>query len=129
MVTLGMLAMGALPAAFLFIAGPWLFSLLLGERWITAGEYTAVLAPWLLAMFAAAPASTVYIVLRRQSVWLRMQTIRTILMAAGLYLPYFFGYEAIDCIAIFSIAATFSNVTVIVAAIALCSRYDRTLSG
>lgn len=124
-VTIGMLGIGALPAAFIVVAGPWLFGLLLGDRWVTAGEYSRILAPWLLAMFAAAPASTAYIVLRRQSLWLRMQTGRTILMGGALYLPYFFGREAVDCLITFMVAGVFANVSVIVAAIGLCFYHDR----
>ena len=125
MLTLGMLAVGALPAAFLMVAGPWLFALLLGDRWITAGEYTVILAPWLLAVFAAAPASTAYIVLRRQSLWLRMQAWRTVLMGAALYLPYVFGQDAIDCLVAFAIAGTFANASLVMTALELCSRHDR----
>lgn len=127
-VTIGMLGVGALPTAFLVVAGPWLFGLLLGDRWVAAGEYSRILAPWLLAMFAAAPASTAYIVLRRQSLWLRMQTGRTILMGGALYLPYLFGGGAIECLITFTIAGVLANVSVIGTAIGLCSYHDRHVS-
>jgi len=107
--TLGMLGVGALPALFLMVAAPWLFTLLLGERWEAAGQYTSILAPWLLTVFAAAPASTIYVVLRRQGLWLRMQIGRTVLMAAGLYVPYLLGAGEVDCLAAFAAVGTLAN--------------------
>ena len=127
-VTLGMLGMGALPTIVIVISGPWLFATMLGARWATAGEYAVIMVPWLLAAFLAAPASTVYIVLRRQSMWLRMQLGRTLLMGGAFVLPYLFGREATDCLAAFTITGIFANVTVVVTALGLCSGHDRTVA-
>lgn len=125
MMTLAMLGIGLIPAMLLMIGGPWLFASLLGEKWTTAGEYTVILAPWLLAVFAAGPASTVYIILRRQALWLRMQLSRTIVMGGALYLPYLLGGGVIDCLTAFMIVGLLANVSVIMTALHLCANHDK----
>jgi O-antigen/teichoic acid export membrane protein len=82
-------AMGIAPVAVLLVLGERLFVLILGAKWAVAGQFAAVLAPSLLAQFASAPLVGVYGVLGRQSVLLRTNLIRLVLVGiafgAGLY--------------------------------------------
>jgi O-antigen/teichoic acid export membrane protein len=45
-VTFGLFILALFPAACFIAAAPWLFSLLFGPQWVTAGEYSQSLAIW-----------------------------------------------------------------------------------
>ncbi|MDR0275619.1 MAG: oligosaccharide flippase family protein [Burkholderiaceae bacterium] len=57
MAVLGALALALMLA--LLAAGPWLFELVFGPAWRTAGELTRALAPYIAAHFVAAPLAVV----------------------------------------------------------------------
>lgn len=61
-----LLAISIGPLLVLMIAGPNLFSIVLGNEWATAGVYAQILAPWILVVFTSSPLSTIFIVLEEQ---------------------------------------------------------------
>jgi O-antigen/teichoic acid export membrane protein len=62
--TAGLAAVGAVPFCALFVAGPWIFSIIFGKQWIEAGFYVQLLSPWLFTLFICSPATQVVIVKR-----------------------------------------------------------------
>ncbi|MCW8856264.1 MAG: oligosaccharide flippase family protein [Kangiella sp.] len=70
---LGMAAVGIIPSLVLMAYGEEIFSLLLGSKWVTAGLYAEILAPWLFTIFIAIPMTTTFIVMRKQNLWLKLQ--------------------------------------------------------
>ena len=66
-----------LPCLALYFFGEELFALALGKQWGLAGTFAEILAPAYFCLVTAAPASAVYVVLRRQALWLRMRIILT----------------------------------------------------
>jgi O-antigen/teichoic acid export membrane protein len=54
----------------LFFWGTELFSFFLGERWVRAGQYASLLAPWCLLKMVYSPLSVTFIVTERQDVFL-----------------------------------------------------------
>ena len=65
---------GLLPMAVLGIAGPDIFSAILGPQWHEAGVYAQILAPWTLVWFASSPLHGLFSVLEIQGLGLRMNT-------------------------------------------------------
>lgn len=72
--TVAMALIGAIPFGILWMYGASLLSVLLGERWLSAGQYVEILAPWLFMMWILVPANPAVMVLRKQKLWLRIQT-------------------------------------------------------
>lgn len=54
------------PTIFIILKAELLFTIVFGEKWVTAGTYSAILAPMLAMMFITSPISTVCAVLDRQ---------------------------------------------------------------
>ncbi len=63
--TLGLAAVGFAPLTILFVFGPQIFSFFFGERWLEAGTYARVLAPWLFFSFISPPANQIITVFRK----------------------------------------------------------------
>jgi O-antigen/teichoic acid export membrane protein len=78
-----LLLVGALPAAVLILAGPWLFGVIFGPTWTEAGEYARVLALAYLAQFAVNPVSMTPLFLGRQDKLLAWAGTRLVLTSAG----------------------------------------------
>ena len=57
---------GILPALLIIIAGPWLFSLVFGQTWYTAGHYARLLTPAVLMDFIVYPISQTANIFERQ---------------------------------------------------------------
>lgn len=72
--TVAMALIGAVPFGVLWMYGADMLSILLGERWIAAGQYVEILAPWLFMMWILVPTTPIMMVLRKQKLWFRMQT-------------------------------------------------------
>jgi lipopolysaccharide exporter len=53
--TRNLFALGILPVLLLGIAGPQLFALALGPKWLEAGVFAQYLAPWFLLLFTVNP--------------------------------------------------------------------------
>ena len=51
----GMFAIGVLPFGVVMLFGPWLFGIVFGDEWVTAGEYARWLSFWLLTSFSNRP--------------------------------------------------------------------------
>lgn len=99
-VRLGLL--GLFPVVVLFAAGPRLFELLLGRDWVVAGTYAASLAPGLFFQFLSAPLAGVYGVLGRQSLLLRTNIVRFLLVATVLALGWYVDADAVHLLTAYS---------------------------
>jgi O-antigen/teichoic acid export membrane protein len=66
--TLGNLTLaGIIPTVLLLILGPWVFKVIFGARWETAGEYARILAIPTFLRFVAGPLFRCLTILKRQS--------------------------------------------------------------
>lgn len=82
--TVGRLLMvGALPAAVLIVAAPWLFGVVFGPTWTEAGEYARILALAYLLQFAVNPIAATLQLLERQGQSLAWAGARLLLTASG----------------------------------------------
>ena len=79
---------GALPFGCLWLFGQPLLGWLLGARWYDAGRYLEIMAPWLLMLWVTAPSNPVFIVLRKQKLWLALQLWLTALRLGAFGLAY-----------------------------------------
>jgi len=77
------------PAVLVVLLAPWACRVALGAEWVTAGEYSRLLIPWLLLVFVSSPTTCVFAVLNRQDITLvygiAMVVARVAAIAAGWY--------------------------------------------
>ena len=93
------------PMLVISIAAPELVSLLLGSRWVIAGEMLQWLTPSLLMAFIASPLSEVYSVLERQPEKLVFNVALFITRILSLVIGGFLG-DAILAVALYSVSGT-----------------------
>ena len=98
--TLGLAAVGIVPYATIIVAGPWLFALVFGGDWATAGTY----ARWLSLQYLNRPAVAAVPVLELQGGLLLYEVFSTGSKIAALALGHFVWKSDIAAIALFSIA-------------------------
>ncbi|CAN5295745.1 oligosaccharide flippase family protein [soil metagenome] len=80
--------LGVGPLLLLWFFGQPLTAWLLGERWSDAGRYLEILSPWLFMLWVTAPANSVFIVLRRQRLWLSLQFVGTLFRLSAFPIAY-----------------------------------------
>lgn len=80
--TLGLFVLGAIPFGVLGLFGEQLMDLLLGERWVGAGSYLEILAPWYFSTWVIIGVQPIMVVIRRQALWLKVQTWMLVIRSA-----------------------------------------------
>lgn len=84
--TIILIAVGFLPYLFVFISGPWIFSLIFGDGWFVSGEFARWLSLWLFATLFTRPVIAAIPVLKLQRFFLIFEFLSTLLRALGLYI-------------------------------------------
>jgi lipopolysaccharide exporter len=66
-----LISVGMFICLIVMILGPELFSFALGARWMTAGVYAQILAPWFFVLFISTPLFPIFAILEKQgaSLW------------------------------------------------------------
>jgi O-antigen/teichoic acid export membrane protein len=120
LITTGGLALvGIVPFAGLWLVGQSALVWLLGEEWAEAGSYLEIMAPWLYMVWVTAPSNPVFVVLRKQSVWLAMQTWVTILRLTAFGVAHLLSAEPTWTLNAFVIVTVAGNLFTIGAALFL----------
>jgi O-antigen/teichoic acid export membrane protein len=84
----GLAVLGAIPLACLSMFGEPILRWLLGDRWIEAGRYLEIIAPWMFMIWVTATSNPVFVTLRKQKLWLSLQTSLTILRLGAFGVAY-----------------------------------------
>jgi O-antigen/teichoic acid export membrane protein len=122
----GVLALlGTIPLAILWFFGEPLTSWLLGEKWRDAGRFLEIISPWLFMLWVTAPSNPVFVVLRKQRLWLIMQMTVTLLRLATFGLSYLLGAGPEWTLGAFVIATVMGNVVIILTALLLVTRHQQ----
>lgn len=99
------LVLGLLGMAPLLLLGPWLFALVFGEDWRTAGILVQCLVPAQLARFVVMPVSQVLNVLQRQDLHLLAAGLNLLAMAASFAVGWWLGLGATAVVLLFSLGS------------------------
>lgn len=99
------LVLGVAGMAPLLLLGPWLFALVFGEDWRTAGILVQCLVPAQLARFVVMPVSQVLNVLQRQDLHLLAAGLNLLAMAASFAAGWWLGLGAIPVVLLFSLGS------------------------
>lgn len=112
--TLGMAASGALPFIVVVFAGPYLFALVFGAEWRTAGVYAQLLAPWLFLQYINKPAVSAIPALGLQGGLLIYELFSTGTKLIALWLGFSILKSDTAAIAIFSFTGVIAYIWLIV---------------
>ncbi|WP_101842478.1 lipopolysaccharide biosynthesis protein [Halobacillus sp. Marseille-P3879] len=112
--TLALLAVGALPFGLIIVTGPWIFTLIFGEEWVVAGEYSKWIAIMSFFMFISRPTIKVLPVIGAQKFHLIFTIIMTFTRISSLYVGLVYLNHMV-AIATFSIASSCLYLILIIA--------------
>lgn len=85
-----LISIGTFTCLILMIIGPELFTFALGDKWLSAGLYAQILAPWFFVVFISSPLMSIFNVMEMQGAnfgfnLLLLITRVIVLITAGLY--------------------------------------------
>lgn len=99
------LLLGLLGMAPLLVLGPWLFALVFGADWRTAGVLVQCLVPAQLARFVVVPVSQVLNVLQRQDLHLLAAALNLLAMVASFAAGWWLALDAITVVLLLSLGS------------------------
>lgn len=112
------LSLVGLPLCILLIvAGEELLVTLLGEKWRQAGLYAEILAPWLFTMVLTGPANSVYKILQKQALLLKLQIINFAGRLAVLLIAFWATLNPERTLFLFMIVSMLGNLLVLLNAL------------
>jgi lipopolysaccharide exporter len=123
----GLALLGIVPFGCVWIYGQPLLTWLLGVQWFEAGRYLEIMAPWLFMAWLTAPANPIFVVLRKQSSWLTLQTIMTVLRLVAFGVAFAIGADSEWTLQAFVIATIFGHLLTIAVASMRISEHAKVL--
>lgn len=76
------------PFLILLLSGPWLFQLVFGDVWRTAGVFASIMSVYLLTQFVSSPIVSALNVFGKQTYYFQMNLLRVVFMVA----PFLAGW-------------------------------------
>ena len=98
---------GIVPTTILAMVGEELFAVVFGERWVEAGRYTQILAPWVFFWFISSPLNVLFSVYERQGAALSVYLVIFLTRVISLYIGGIYQniYLALGLFSITGVAA------------------------
>jgi O-antigen/teichoic acid export membrane protein len=112
--TVGMAVTGCLPFLAVIVAGPFLFELVFGAKWQTAGVYAQWLSPWLFLQYVNKPSVSAIPALRLQGGLLIYELFSTGTKLLALWLGFTVFRNEVTAIALFSMFGVVAYVWLII---------------
>lgn len=117
---------GIIPFGIVTFFGPTIFSIVFGEKWIKAGEFAQLIAPWLFLMFVNPPATQIIIVQRKLKFYLIFDIFLLIFRLLAIRLGIFLSPNPLISIGLFSLVGFIANLYLIIYAFIIS---DKSLEG
>lgn len=112
-ITLVLLIVGLLPFSILWFNGEEIVGFVLGERWLKAGHFSEILAPWFYSIWVVIPSSALFVVYRRQKLWLSIQVFLSIMLAGVCLIAYLLKLNTDQTLQWFVVTSVIVNIFVI----------------
>jgi O-antigen/teichoic acid export membrane protein len=122
LITLGLFAIGAVPALVLWLYGQPVLAFLLGSKWLGAGHFVELIAPWALSAWISAPSNAIFIVMRQQRLWLWLQVATTAVRLSAFPVGFALGFDADRTLAVFVSSSVAVNLLLIAISFRLAGR-------
>lgn len=110
--TLGLMAVGVLPALIVLLFGPQLFAFVFGDEWYQAGVYAQLLTPWTYIALANPPSVMMIPILNKQSVYMNYEILSLVCRAAVIFIGVAMGSDVV-AVALYSAVGFFLNASLI----------------
>ena len=120
--TRNLFLVGLIPLGSIALLAPWLFQLVFGEEWQTAGRFVQILSLMFLMRFVVAPLSQTLNILERQDVQLIWDVCRLALVGLAFYLANVLQQEALQAITFYAVAMTLAYIALYVLTARVLSR-------
>ena len=108
-----MFVIGIIPFGLVAVLGPWLFSIVFGNEWKIAGEYSQWLSLWLFATFINRPSVATIPVLSLQHFFLIYEIVSIAIRVSAIVIGVLFFYSDLVAVALFSISGLVLNLSLI----------------
>ncbi|WKL45051.1 lipopolysaccharide biosynthesis protein [Flavobacterium sp. ZE23DGlu08] len=92
-----------------FIFSPMLFVFFFGDNWLQAGYFARILSVLLLVEFVATPLNSLFYIMSKQKIFMKLQLLNTIFGALMIYIGYKFFNSPYWSLALFCINALLFN--------------------
>jgi len=125
-VTTGLAAIGIIPFGILAVGGSWIFSIVFGQQWATAGLYAQFLAPWLFLGCINPPSTQIILVKQKLRFKLYFETGYILLRVLAIVIGYHLSPQPWVAIALFSATGVLANIYYIVFAFSLTREAKKT---
>ncbi|MEM9058405.1 MAG: hypothetical protein AAGD86_13070, partial [Pseudomonadota bacterium] len=125
----GMAAIGAVPFGLLWLYAERIAPWVLGEQWAQAGVYVKLLTPLFFVGFLTRPIGTLFVVLRRQSLGLRIQ-IGLLLARLAVFMHAYYGsLDVLEALRLFVYVSIAGNAVLFAVGVWLAQSHDRAAQG
>ncbi|WP_438013047.1 lipopolysaccharide biosynthesis protein [Psychrobacter raelei] len=125
--TLLIASIGVLPFLSVVFFGPWLFSFIFGDEWVSAGIYARWLAIWLFFSFANIPSVKAIPIINAQGFQLIFTSFTIVLRLAAIALAYIIYKTEESAIIAFSLVGVLANLFLILTVFSKCKKNDQSL--
>lgn len=122
--TLAMGAVGLVPFGIIIVFGPWLFSVIFGGDWITAGKYAQWIGVYLFFEFINKPSVRTLPVLSAQLFLLKVTTVMLLVRIAALAMGYYIFSSDLVAIAFFGVSSAIVNILLILLTLRKSQMFD-----
>ena len=128
MATGGLVMIGIGPLLLLSLFGQPILGWLLGDRWLEAGRYLEIMAPWMFMVWVMAPANPIFVVLRKQKLWLMLTILLTVLRLSAFGLAELIEADVYWALRAYVLTTILGNVLTAAVALALIADHDKALN-
>ncbi len=111
--TLALALVGLIPFGLIFLFAPYMFGIIFGSGWETAGEYTRWIAVWSYIGFLNRPSVAAIPVISAQLFFLKYSICSIVIRFIALFLGYLIYENDLIAIAMFSITSAILNLILI----------------
>ena len=122
----GLIISGLLIFMPVLMFGEQLFTIILGTKWSDAGRFAEILTPFLYFRFIQGPSGATFIVLSKQHILLKIHALGTLLITGCFVYSLLYALSAENTLRVYSVAASFLSIVIILTAFMLSSRTKKT---
>lgn len=116
---LGMFLIGFLPYSVFYLFSSEIIVFLLGLDWVDSVQYIEILIPWFFVIWISMPLTAVYVVYRRQRLWMYLQVFSTFVRVFSFAYIYYQGLAIVDALTVFVFVAVATQVVIILSSFAV----------
>lgn len=116
---------GAIPFGFVIAFGPWIFELVFGDNWSTAGEYARWIAFSTFFRFINEPCIRALPVLSAQFFHLISTIIHTFARVLALIVGFYLFKDDLIAVSLLGIIGGIINALIIVMTLVICKRFEK----